>query len=252
MGPNKPFRDLAWGLASQGIAVLRYDKRTKVYPQSFGGTFTVKEETVDDAIVAVTQLRQVKEINPRKIFVLGHSLGGMMIPRIGKLDPTIAGLIVLAGNTRPFEDLLLEQTAYLISLDGSVSPEETAYLEALKRSVAKVRSPQLSQAKPAELLLGIPASYWLDLQGYYPPAVAKTLKQPLLILQGERDYQVTLADFQGWKTGLSGKQNVTFKTYTKLNHLFMPGEVKSNPEEYQVPGHVAKAVIDDIAAWIKS
>jgi len=60
IGPNKPFRDLAWGLASQGIAVLRYDKRTKVHGAMMAGAveqFTVKEETIDDALAAVALLR---------------------------------------------------------------------------------------------------------------------------------------------------------------------------------------------------
>lgn len=84
--PNKPFRDLAWGLASQGIAVLRYEKRTKAYAASLKSevnTFTVKEEVIDDAVEAVACLRERPEIDARRIFVLGHSLGGFLAPRIG-------------------------------------------------------------------------------------------------------------------------------------------------------------------------
>ena len=72
----------------------------------------------------------------------------------------------------------------------------------------------------------------------------------MLILQGERDYQVTLEDLAGWKTYLSGQSNVEFKTYPKLNHLFLEGEGKSAPAEYLDPGHVPVYVIDDIARWI--
>jgi hypothetical protein len=100
-------------------------------------------------------------------------------------------------------------------------------------------------------LLGVPAKYWLDLQGYNPPEVAKKLRQPILILQGKRDYQVTMDDFQGWKKALSSRKDVEFKVYPKLNHLFIEGEGKSTPVEYEKPGNVAKIVIDDIANWIK-
>jgi fermentation-respiration switch protein FrsA (DUF1100 family) len=102
------------------------------------------------------------------------------------------------------------------------------------------------------MLFGAPAAYWLDLQGYDPAAVAAKLPQPLLILQGGRDYQVSPQDdFQGWKTGLAQKSNVAFKLYDDLNHLFMTGQGKSTPAEYETPGHVDGAVISDIAAWIK-
>jgi len=72
----------------------------------------------------------------------------------------------------------------------------------------------------------------------------------MLILQGGRDYQVTMQDFDLWKTGLAGKKNVTMHSYPKLNHLFVAGEGPATPDEYQKPGHVAVEPIEDIAAWI--
>ncbi|MBD1938781.1 alpha/beta fold hydrolase [Microcoleus sp. FACHB-68] len=252
VGPNKPFRDLAWGLASRGIAVLRYEKRTRVYPNQFAGSFTVREETTDDALAAVSLLRQIDKIEAQKIYVLGHSLGGMLIPRIGKADAKIAGFIVMAGLTRFLEDTVLDQVNYIAALDGVISPEEQAEIEALTQQAARVKDPQLSKKVPAaELLFGIPASYWLDLRGYHPPTVAQQLTQRMLILQGERDYQVTMEDFQGWQQALSSRQNVTFKSYPQLNHLFIEGTGKSVPAEYQSAGYVAEPVINDIAEWIK-
>lgn len=255
IGPNKPFRDLAWGLASQGIAVLRYDKRTKVHAAklvSIMDSITVKEETIDDALAAVFTLRKREEIDTDKIFVLGHSLGGMLIPRMGTLGPDIAGFIVMAGATRPLEDIILEQMSYIFSLDGTISESEEAQLEEIKQQVARVKDPDLSSAvSSTELPLGMPTQYWLDLRGYNPPQVAKELNQPMLILQGGRDYQVTTEDFQNWKDSLSSRENVEFKFYPNLNHLFIEGEGKSKPAEYQMPGHVAEIVIDDIADWTK-
>ncbi len=249
---NKPFKDLAWGLASKGVAVLRYDKRTKVYGSKFVGTkFTVKEETVDDALLAVELLRKTKGIDAKRIFVLGHSLGGYLIPRIGKGDPKITGLIVLAGSTRPLEDIFLEQNNYLAMLDGTISKEEQIRLDKLKQTVAKVKSLKQSDINSPELYLYVPVSYWLDLQNYNPPAEAKSLKQPLLILQGERDYQVTMTDFQNWKNALKDEKNVTFQTYPKLNHLFMPGEGVPSPADYKKTNHVSEQVISDITAWVK-
>jgi fermentation-respiration switch protein FrsA (DUF1100 family) len=98
--------------------------------------------------------------------------------------------------------------------------------------------------------LGIRAAYWLDLKQYDPVAVAQKVTLPMLFLQGERDYQVTMADFELWQNGLVGYDNVTFISYPSLNHLMISGEGPSTPEEYNQPGHVALAVIQDVTNWI--
>lgn len=256
IGPNKPFRDLAQGLASQGIAVLRYEKRTKQHALTMallGSNVTVKEETVSDAAAAVDTLTAQKQIDPGRIFVLGHSLGGMLIPRIAAANDKIAGFISLAGSTRPMEDLVLEQTKYILSLEGELSDEARQQLAQIEAQVAKVKSDEFTETTPAgELPLGVPAKYWLDLRGYDPAEAAKKIAQPLLILQGERDYQVTLADFARWRAAIGQRENVKLIAYPQLNHLFMAGKGKSVPAEYFEPGNVAEPVIVDIARWIQA
>ena len=167
IGPNKPFKDVAWGLASQGIAVLRYDKRTKVYADKMAAltNLTVKEEVIDDAVAAVTLLQQTPNIDPKRVFVLGHSLGGYLAPRIGQADSAIAGLVILAGAARPLEDLMLEQIQYIASLDKSAVPQAT--LTDLSGQVAAVKALKPGdESKPP--ILGVPTAYWLDLQNYRP------------------------------------------------------------------------------------
>ncbi|MGD2246600.1 MAG: alpha/beta fold hydrolase [Candidatus Aminicenantes bacterium] len=256
IGPNKPFRDLAWGLASQNITVLRYDKRTKAHSQKLTrhqGKFTVKEETIFDVLAAVEFLRNVGRVDKRKIYVLGHSLGGMLIPRIGLRDTEIAGFIIMAGTTRPVEDVILEQVDYIISLDGNITPVEKSRLDEIKAAVEKIKGLNESDSDSSQQnLIGAPAEYWLDLRGYDPALTATQLNRPILVLQGGRDYQVTEKDFEGWKKALSSRQNVEFKLYPRLNHLFIEGQGKSSPAEYTQPGHVAKPVIEDISDWIKN
>lgn len=252
---SKPFRDLAWGLASRGVAVLRYEKRTKAHAEKMAAieeSLTVKEEVVDDALAAAALLRQTKGIDPKRVFIVGHSLGGMMAPRMGEQDPKLAGLISLAGTARPLEDVLVEQFTYLFSLEGSLTDEHKAELEKLKKQAARVKDPKLTkETKRDELPLGAPAAYWLGLRGYRPAETAAKLKLPMLFLQGERDYQVTMDDLAIWRKALAGRKDVQLKSYPKLNHLFMEGEGKSKPDEYLKAGHVAPEVIDDIAAWVK-
>ena len=252
LGPNKPFADLAAGLSSRGVAVLRYDKRTAVYGARMAAlaAITVKDETIDDALAAVELLRASPKIDPKRIYVLGHSLGGTLIPRIAAADRTLAGVIIMAGAARPLEDAIVDQTKYIANADGIVTPEEQQQIDEMSKVAAEIRALTPSDAVAGKVVFHAPASYWLDLKGYDAPAAAKPLTLPMLILQGERDYQVTMNDFEQWRATLSGKRNVAFHLYPALNHLFMPGTGKSVPAEYNQPSHVAEQVVVDIAAWI--
>lgn len=253
IGPNKPFRDLAWGLASRGIAVLRYEKRTKEHGAKLGpvmSKFTIKEETIDDALAAVALLRKTDKVDAKKVFVLGHSLGATCAPRIGQRDPAIAGLIAMAGMTRPFEDVLVEQFDYILSL-GGMPDEQKKQVETLRQQAKDLKNISLTPETPASKLpFGMTAIYLLSVNDCKPVETAAKLKQPLLILHGERDYQVDKEDFRNWQKA-SPSANVVLKSYPKLNHCFIEGEGKARPEEYQKTGHVAKEVIEDLAAWIK-
>ena len=112
----------------------------------------------------------------------------MLIPRIGVGDPQIAGLIALA----PFEDLFLEQTIYLTNLDGAATPEGQRLIDGVRRQAEVIRNAAWDNLPANTILLGTPVSYWQDLRGYSPAIAAQGLSQRLLVLQGERDYQVTL------------------------------------------------------------
>jgi dienelactone hydrolase len=258
IGANKPFKDLAWGLASRGVAVLRYTKRTLLMAESkspLPAVFTVKEETVEDALAAVSHLAGMNTVDARRVYVLGHSLGGMVAPRIAAGDKSIAGIVLMAGTTRPLEQVIVDQLKYLASLPGNNTAEANKRIQAAEQAAKEIQDSALTPTARIDLLGSrIPGSYFLDLRDYHPAEAAAQLKVRMLVLQGERDYQVTMKDFEGWKTALGGRPDVTFKVYPGLTHLFMPssspGTGPGTPDDYSKPGHVVEAVIADIESWI--
>jgi len=256
IGPNKPFRDIAQGLAKHGVATLRYVKRSKEHGQrmvSEGIDATVNEVTVDDAVLAVEFAKSLKNINTDKIFVAGLSMGGMMMPRIAEQTSDAAGYVMMAANARSLETLVLEQYNYIFSLDGDMSAQEQAAIDGLQKQITNLASLNAdSQFQPTDLPLGQSKRFWLELKNYNAVETAKKITKPLLIAQGGRDYQVSAErDFSVWKTELADKDNVNFKLYPELNHLMMAGKEASTPNEYMLPKVVDTTFINDLASWIK-
>ena len=238
VGQNKPFKDLAWGLASRGVAMLRFEKVTyahgKEVVQDRG--FTVSDEYLPQAIAAIHLLQEHPDVDAGRVFLAGHSLGGTIAPRVAAAQ--CIGCVPPAMMTSP-------------AIDGSAAASEPT-IEALTRQAKTVDNPDLSPSTPdSELPFGVPAPYWLDLRGYHPAATAAGLDKPILIIQGGRDYQVTIADDLGaWKAALDGRPGVTIRVYDADNHLFVPGSGPSGPAEYETPQHMDPAVVADIADWL--
>jgi hypothetical protein len=142
------------------------------------------------------------------------------------------------------------QVRYLATIDGAISAQEQQAIDQASAIADSVRALKPEDATSGRMISGAPASYWLDLRGYDPPSTARAVKRPMLILQGERDFQVTSEEFARWKAALGSRADVSFQSYPALNHLFIAGTGPSQPAEYDVPGHVAEEVIRDIANWI--
>lgn len=256
VGAHKVFRDLAWGLAERGVATLRYDKRSFAHPQgliALGQKLTVDDEVIRDAVAALRLLRERPEIDSRRVYVLGHSLGGTLVPRIAAAEPRPAGMISLAGAALPLPEKMVEQTRYIVSVDGEISKEEKAKLSEVEEAAATLRAALDGQGpEPKGYVMGAPFGYYRDLEAHDPPAEAAALGIRVFVAQGERDYQVTMEDFARWKKALQGHAGACLESYPGLDHLFSRGEGPSKPEDYQKPGPFSPRVLDDLAGWILS
>ncbi|MBS0431208.1 MAG: alpha/beta fold hydrolase [Proteobacteria bacterium] len=252
IGPDKPFRDIAHGLAERGIAVLRYDKRTHDYPALAlqDKHFDIDDEYTDDALAALKQLRATPGVERDAVFLLGHSQGAAEAPRIAEREATLAGLILVAAPVHPLFDEMIRQLRYLIGIDpAQASPlrAQLASAEAARKQVAAF-TPENPEAPGP---FGTTAAYWLSLRDYDPVAAARKSSLPLLIVQGGRDYQVTPADdFARWQQAFAHDPRATLREYPGLSHLMMPAGDPPSPSDYAKPQHVDAQVIVDIAAWI--
>ncbi len=256
LGRNKLFKDVAWGLASHRVAVLRLDKVTSAHPAAVRDNpdFTLADEYVTHGVAAVRYLGHQPGIDPHRVFLLGHSLGGTAAPRVAAAEPAVAGLILMAGGAQPLHWSAVRQVRYLASLDPATAPAAQPAIDSMTRQARLVDSADLSPSTPAsDLPFGVPAPYWLDLRSYQPAVVAASLGKPILILQGARDYQVTIADdLAVWKTGLANRQDVTIRIYEAGNHCFFSGTGPPSPAEYEPAQHVDPDVITDIAGWLST
>lgn len=251
---QKPFRDLAEALPTYGIAVFRYDKRSYTYPSECAAdpNATLMDETVDDAVSAFRMLSEQDRIDPDRIFILGHSLGGTAVPVIaqelekGDLHP--AGFVLMAASPRPLYELMREQYSFLYSLVPELTAEEQAEKDAIFAELDRFGN--LDFLENSDMLMGVYLPYWKWLSSYNMLAKAESITAPCLVLQGEEDYQVSMKDFGLLKDALGSKENWQFFSFPGLTHLFTPGQRSDGNATYLQPEKMDPSVISQISSFI--
>ena len=254
IGMLKPFRDIAEGLAEKGIAVYRFDKRSYTYGAEMAANrqITLEDEYLEDAVNAVQTVAKQEKIDPDRIFVLGHSQGGCAIPavarKLAQADVKACGYIMMAASPRPLDELMREQYDFLYSLMPEVTEEQQAEKDAIFAELDKLKD--LDSLTEDDQVIGVYASYWKWLAAYDILQAAGEVTEPVLLLQGEEDYQVTMTDFGMWKDAFGEQDNWRMISYPGLTHLFMPGLKSEGSAAYTRDGKVDGQVMEDIAAFV--
>ena len=257
VGKLTPFKDISEGLAKRGIASIRYDKRsfTHGFKMIREKDVTVKVETIEDAVMAAELLQADSRIDTDNIYIIGHSMGAMLAPRIDAEGGAFKGLILMAGSPRKLEEIMMDQNQMVLAqvkgLTGAIVKKQVAKLSKLFDGLYEMTDEEAKSKKVG----GGTTLYYFKEMGEHPASMyLEKLEKPILILQGEKDFQATVEkDFEGYKQLLGEKENVTFQLYEGLNHAFVPsvyGNIMKAKQEYNVEQRVSEKVIIDIASWI--
>lgn len=259
VGKLTPFKDIAEGLARHGIASIRYDKRS--YAHGFKllmkeKNVTVKIETIDDAIMATNLLKNDLRIDANNVYIIGHSMGAMLAARIDSEGGNYKGLVMMAGSPRTLNEIMIDQNNDVLSqTKGFTHWIVQKQVEKIKKMFEGYENISDEEAKKKKMGNGVTLYYFKEMNAFDTKNYLKTISKPMLIMQGEKDYQATVdKDFTSYKQLLEGKDNVVFKLYENLNHAFVPsiyGSIMKAKQEYNIEQHVGENVISDIANWIK-
>ena len=246
---TKLLRDEAWGLATRGVASLRFDQRTHAYAVETArlDDFTIDDELVDDMLAAVQTLRRTPRIDPGRVYVFGASLAGFAAPMAGQRDPSIAGLIIAVAPSGTLQEWAWRQRQYRVRRSANVTTLDERAIRAAKSRLDAIDAWVTRQVAPQDLT--VHRSYYAHLGTYRPEVAVSRLGIPLLILSAERDRVVPPEDAQTWIESLRHQGNVAFRLYRGHSHSLI--DELERPESSSVTSKFASLdVISDIAMWI--
>ena len=234
----RPFRQIADTLGRMGIAVLRMDDR------GFGGSggdaaTATSADFARDIQAGVAFVRSRPELDRTRVFLLGHSEGGLIAPMVAAEDPTLRGIVLMAGPAQRGRDIIAFQNRYAIERMAAIRPEaRDSALQAALQGVDSVAatSPWIK--------------YFLD---YDPLPTARRVRVPTLILQGATDQQITAeqAEALGAAIRSGGNADVTVQVFADANHLFIE-DPTGNPAGYTrlATGEIRGDVIKVLTEWL--
>ncbi|MBE6899390.1 MAG: alpha/beta hydrolase [Ruminococcaceae bacterium] len=252
-----PFKDLAKGLGKLGIASVRYDKRSFAHGRKMmkKGNLTVKEEVIEDAVLAAELLRGVPRIDPEKIFIIGHSMGAMLAPRIDAEGGNFRGLVLLAGTPDTLENVLFRQLEEMKKGKSRIMAwVASAQEKKFRKSFENLYELSDEEAKKIPYAGGVSLYYFKEMGEHRAAEYLEKTEKPVLIMQGSRDLQVSAEkDFGEYKKLFGNRDNFSFRLYEGLNHCFVPAlydDISKATKEFSKERHIGDNIISDIAGWI--
>lgn len=256
LGANRVFGQLASGLAERGIITLRFDKRVYTYPDAASAPlFSVQEEYVEDVTAALELLKTDPRVDADKVYLIGHSQGGMLAPRLASQTDGLAGIVLMAGSPRDLSDILYDQE--MDTIKGLEAPEQKAQYDAWREEAEALYALDEAAAKAHDpLYSGAFHAYYLwEMHQYDAIELMKQLRMPSLIVQGGNDWQVYAdVDYKAFQDALKDEDFVQFKLYDGLNHAFMPSVATNLSDamlEYNQAAEIPAVVLDDLAGFVK-
>ena len=251
-----PFRDLAEGLARRGIASIRYDKRSFAHGRKMlRQCITVREETIDDAVLAIRMLKSDPRIDKERIFILGHSMGAMLAPRIDSEGGDVKGLIMMAGSPYRLEDIVvrqLKQAGESRSVMRLIASAEDRLFSKKFNGLYQMSDEEAQKKKFAG---GTTLYYFKEMGKKTAADYVLENEKPVLIMQGGKDYQARAEDdFVKFRELLADRRNTFYKLYPELNHVFVDAiydDILKATKDYSIERHIGDEVIDDIASFIR-
>lgn len=242
------YRLVAEHLSANGVAVLRADDRGvgKSVPVKPGTSY---RDLINDSKAAFEFLFNRPQIDRKKIGLAGHSEGALTALVIGAEDPRVAAVMVLAGGSRPLDRILIEQTLHLLALDSPVNPGDKTRYPVLVTQLDKIFSEVRANPKPADPANDKPAYFRQHLE-IDPLAIARRVRVPTLILNGERDdnvlpyHAVELAQAMAD----SGNKQVLLRIFPNLTHVFTPSTRDKAVTNAQA-GEVSLEFLDLLQSW---
>lgn len=264
---HKPFLVLADHLTRNGIAVLRYDDRGTAGSKGNFATAT-SEDFATDVEAAMLYLQTRREINKKKIGLVGHSEGGLIAPMVAARNKDVAFMVLLAGPGVPGDQLLLLQTEKLARASGADETAvqkvkeinkgayalvaHTSNTEALQAALTAYLQQQIKDKDQLKAQVAQMTAPWMRyFIRYNPVPVLQKVKVPVLALNGAKDLQVPAQEnLEGIRKALAKNKNATIKELPGLNHLFQEAST-GLPQEYgTIEQTISPIAITEISGWI--
>ena len=240
-------------LVKRGIAAISFDKRSIAHIETLTDTYyTIREDCLDDALAAVALAGTIKKLDRDRIFVLGHSLGGYIIPQMNEEDfeNIIAGYISMAsGAMNMIESLPMDAELVEVFNPEMTEEEAASRRKEILEAYEDIKNLTSEDYGRADRIYGYYPAWWLEMSGYDPMESAGRIEEPILFMQGTHDLGeiIDTENLNKWRLATKNNPKAIYKLYPGLNHFFTETESIGERKSYF---SMDEEVLSDIADFL--